>query len=67
MLLVHGLIHLLGYYPETGRDYEAMVELEEKVLAAVFIDTLETTAAAVAAPASASVTGSAGATGSRGE
>eukprot|EP00904_Undaria_pinnatifida_P005487 jgi/Undpi1/2068/HiC_scaffold_12.g05454.m1 len=40
MLLVHGLIHLLGYDHETEQDYEAMVELEEKVLAAVFVDTV---------------------------
>lgn len=36
MLLVHGLIHLLGYDHEIEEDYEAMVGVEEKVLAAVF-------------------------------
>lgn len=48
MLLVHGLIHLLGYDHETEQDYEVMVELEEKVLAAVFTETAEATAAAAA-------------------
>lgn len=36
MLLVHGLIHLLGYDHETEQDYEAMVAVEEEVLQAVF-------------------------------
>lgn len=36
MLLVHGLIHLLGYDHETEEDYEAMVAVEEEVLRAVF-------------------------------
>lgn len=36
MLLVHGLIHLLGYDHETEEDYLAMVQLEEKILKAVF-------------------------------
>lgn len=36
MLLVHGLIHLLGYDHETQEDYEAMVAVEEEVLRAVF-------------------------------
>lgn len=58
MLLVHGLIHLLGYDHETEQDYEAMVDLEEKILAAVFTETSEATAVA-AAPEPA--TGSAGA------
>lgn len=38
MLLVHGLIHLLGYDHETEEDYEAMVAVEEKVIAAVFTE-----------------------------
>lgn len=36
MLLVHGLIHLLGYDHETEEDYEAMVAVEEEVLESVF-------------------------------
>ncbi|CAN0556511.1 unnamed protein product, partial [Ectocarpus sp. 8 AP-2014] len=32
MLLVHGLIHLLGYDHETESDYKAMVAVEEEVL-----------------------------------
>ncbi|CAN0162510.1 unnamed protein product [Pylaiella littoralis] len=36
MLLVHGLIHLLGYDHEKEQDYEAMVAVEEEVLQAVF-------------------------------
>ncbi|CBJ32782.1 conserved unknown protein [Ectocarpus siliculosus] len=36
MLLVHGLIHLLGYDHETESDYKAMVAVEEEVLRAVF-------------------------------
>lgn len=36
MLLVHGLIHLLGYDHETEKDYAAMVAVEEEVLQAVF-------------------------------
>lgn len=36
MLLVHGLIHLLGYDHETQEDYEAMVAVEEEVLQAVW-------------------------------
>lgn len=35
MLLVHGLIHLLGYDHETDEDFEAMVAEEEKVLRAI--------------------------------
>ncbi|CAM9723817.1 unnamed protein product [Ectocarpus sp. 12 AP-2014] len=36
MLLVHGLIHLLGYDHETESDYKAMVTVEEEVLRTVF-------------------------------
>ncbi|CAN0398936.1 unnamed protein product [Ectocarpus fasciculatus] len=36
MLLVHGLIHLLGYDHETEPDYKAMVAVEEEVLRTVF-------------------------------
>ncbi|CAM9904821.1 unnamed protein product [Ectocarpus sp. 4 AP-2014] len=36
MLLVHGLIHLLGYDHETESDYKAMVAVEEEVLRTVF-------------------------------
>lgn len=35
MLLVHGLIHLLGYDHETDEDFEAMVTVEERVLEAI--------------------------------
>lgn len=35
LLLVHGLIHLLGYDHETDEDFEAMVAVEEKVLKAM--------------------------------
>lgn len=35
MLLVHGLIHLLGYDHETDEDFEAMVAVEQRVLEAI--------------------------------
>ncbi|CAN0136395.1 unnamed protein product [Ascophyllum nodosum] len=38
MLLIHGLIHLLGYDHETPEDHEAMVRVEEAVLVAVWGD-----------------------------
>ena len=38
MLLIHGLIHLLGYDHETPEDHEAMARVEEAVLVAVWGD-----------------------------
>lgn len=35
LLIVHGLIHLLGYDHETDEDFEAMVAVEERVLEAI--------------------------------
>ncbi len=52
MLLVHGLIHLLGYDHETEEDYRAMVEVEEEVLRAVFGKGGGGAAAAAPAPSS---------------
>ena len=34
LLLIHGLCHLLNYDHETDEDFETMVAVEEKLLAA---------------------------------